>query len=278
MGNYSSCNCWSGQSINNDFKEIEVPNNNPQSVENLVINTLQYEILEDKKEVKSKMTISSKLLKTKEEEEEKKKQQRGTNVSQKESISNIYSPQANENDYKKSSQRVLNFLDDKENNKSINILILGDTCVGKTSLIYKFTSNIFETYHIPTIKVEVVEHNYKFNNNTYYFNFIDTCGLSEYKSESEELYASKNIDIIFFIVDLTENKSFDYMRNLIESKILKNKKIFVLGNKFDLLSKNKEIREKLVAYTASKTLKYFDISAKTGNNLLKVVKACVDIE
>ena len=278
MGNYSNCNCCSGQGVSNDFKEIEVPNNNPQSVENLIISTLQNEIVEDKKEFKSKITVSSKVLKMKEEEEEKKKQQRGANVSQKESILNIYSPQTNDNDYRKSSQRVLNFLEDKQKNQCINILILGDTCAGKTSLIYKFTSNIFETYYIPTIKVEVVEHNYKFNNNTYHINFIDTCGLSEYKSESEELYTSKNIDVILFVVDLTESKSFDYMKNLIDSKILKNKKIFVLGNKFDLLSKNKEIREKTITYTNSKTLKYFDISAKTGNNLLKVVKACVDIE
>jgi small GTP-binding protein len=276
MGNNLTCNCWSNQESTKDYKEIEVPNNNPTSIENFIIDSKNNEINENKKEIATKKTISAKVLKMKEEEE--KKQQRGANVSQKEGLLNIYSPQANNKDYKKSSKRVLNYLDEKQNNKFINILVLGDTCGGKTSLIYKLTSNIFETYHIPTIKVEIIEHKYAFNGNTYNLNFIDTCGLAEYRSESEELYTSNNIDVILLIVDLSDNKNFEYMKELIKSIITKHKKIIVLGNKFDLLGKNKENRERIVTYASSKTLKYFDVSAKTGNNLLKVVKACVGIE
>ena len=45
----------------------------------------------------------------------------------------------------------------KKDDSNFKILILGDSYVGKTSLLLKFTDNIFKETHITTIGVEYKE-------------------------------------------------------------------------------------------------------------------------
>ena len=64
----------------------------------------------------------------------------------------------------------------KKDDSNFKILILGDSYVGKTSLLLKFTDNIFKESYIATIGVEYKEKIITVNNKNYKLNFWDTEG------------------------------------------------------------------------------------------------------
>lgn len=58
----------------------------------------------------------------------------------------------------------------------LNLVVLGNTCVGKTSLLEKLTTGIFNPYHDLTLGIKV----YTFIHNDKTINFHDTAGMEKY--------------------------------------------------------------------------------------------------
>ncbi len=290
MGNTLNCSCWSNKEFEN--KDISVPERfdenyvNPESQENLkvkakIIKTEELtkitnsQVLNQVEEKKIIRTLSSKLNQMKEiKDEEDKKKLRGAKVSQKEEK---LSPVINTTAYKKSSQKILRVLEEKEKSVKkkdfLTILLLGDPSVGKTCFIEKIVNNKFENYHIPTIKVELIEHKIETKNGRVMINFIDTCGLAEYKNDLEDLFKSNDINIVFFLIDLSDMKSFNYINEVMP--YLKNKSVYVLGNKLDLMNKQVK-RDSISTFCSNNSFKYYEFSTKTGMHLTKILKEIIE--
>lgn len=161
------------------------------------------------------------------------------------------------------------------------ITFLGESGVGKTSLIYKVCHNQFDSYHIPTIKAEQIVYDTKHEGASYAVSIIDTCGLPEYKSELDEL--KLNSDFLIYTVDLTDSRSFVYIKKLIDDHSKSNGNIkddcphqIILGNKVDLTNRNKELKESVKLYAEAAKIPYFEVSAKTNFNLVKFMKHCLE--
>ena len=128
----------------------------------------------------------------------------------------------------------------KKNDLTFKILILGDSNVGKTSLLLKFTDNIFKETHITTIGVEYKEKEITLDNIKYKLNIWDTAGQERFKSITKNFF--KSADGIIFVYDITNKSTFDNIKNwLIEAE---NKtsdfKSIIVGNKIDL-EKNRQV-------------------------------------
>lgn len=197
--------------------------------------------------------------------------------------------------YRQSSKKVIKCLEDAFNfsqidnsNKSINLLLMGDSDVGKTCFIYKIQKGMFETYHIPTIKVEIFDslYTYSINENkkkSVFLNFIDTCGMQEYENKSDELLQSSKIDLVLFIYDISNISSFKFIKEFRSNFI--HKKIIVIGNKIDLIRGiNNEKRNSIfkIVNDFFDELKfekenYFEISVKTGYNIYPLMKRILDL-
>lgn len=172
----------------------------------------------------------------------------------------------------------------KNNEISINrpsFIFLGESGSGKTSFIYKICYNKFDPYHIPTIKPEIILYEARHEGTSCKVNFVDTCGLSEYKSGIDEI--ARNDVFFVYVVDLTNSLSLNYLKKqLLDqadclNKAASNLGQVILGNKIDLATQSKVEKKIIREYANEIKIPYFEVSAKTSFNLVKFLSHCLNI-
>ena len=129
----------------------------------------------------------------------------------------------------------------------LKILLVGDSSVGKTTLLLKYVDGQFSENHITTIGVEYKDKELIVNNRKVNIQIWDTSGQERYQSITKNFY--RNADGILFVFDVTNEDSFNHLKNwLITSEdIEKDFKKIIVGNKMDLEDKiviNKEKADK----------------------------------
>ena len=158
----------------------------------------------------------------------------------------------------------------------LKILIIGDSAVGKTSLLLKYVENYFPETHMATIGVEyktkVIETSkYKVN-----LNIWDTAGQERFKSITKSFFNGANG--IVFVYDITESSTFSGVKNWIKDSDPYGKFESVLcGNKDDLKEKRQVKTDALKEYGLKKKIAVFETSAKTGHNVNEAFKQLVDL-
>ena len=169
------------------------------------------------------------------------------------------------------SQRVTrgaNTLSKQLNLIDLKIILLGDSAVGKTSIIGRYVNNSFDDTYNCTIQVETrVKVLNEDENTSIRLNIWDTVGQEKYKALTRQYYHDS--DGAFIVFDLTSRESFDNIKNWIndlKSYGSEDTNIIILGNKSD--EKNKrEISEEEIKNQLNNDYIYLDVSAKTGNNI-----------
>ena len=158
---------------------------------------------------------------------------------------------------------------------SFKIITMGNSGVGKSSIIKRFISGKFETKTISTIGFGSFNKEITLKNGTKIkLNIIDTAGQENYKALSASYI--KNADGVLFVFAFDDKKTFDdisgWITNFKEnSKVDFSEKLpaYLVGNKCDLdLVIDKEDIEKLK--TEHKFFGYIETSAKEGNNINEV--------
>ena len=167
--------------------------------------------------------------------------------------------------------------DFEENERRINIMILGNSKVGKTCFILRYTDNIFQEVYLSTIGIDFKTKTEKVNNKQYKIYLYDTTGQEKYKSIA--LNIIKNAQGIILMYDITDRESFESIPEWIKS--IKDAKgsnfpMILLGNKLDKedvrVIKEKEGKELADEYK----IKFFETSNKTGTNIQEAGMALVN--
>ena len=154
-----------------------------------------------------------------------------------------------------------------ENNVVLKIILIGDTSVGKTSLLLTYSGGNFEDNYISTIGVDYKEKLIVVNNYKVKLKIMDTCGQERFKSLNKNFYSSS--DGIIFVFDVTKESSFKSIDNWLnesENYRGKSKKILV-GNKIDLKNIIEVKKENIEKYAENKKMLYYETSAKNGTNV-----------
>ena len=166
---------------------------------------------------------------------------------------------------------------ENENEERINIMTLGNTEVGKSCFILRFTDNIFQEIYLATVGIDFKIKTETINNKQYKLFLYDTTGQEKYKSIA--LNIIKNAQGIILMYDITDRKSFESIPDWIKSvKDAKgsNFPMILLGNKLDKedvrVIKEKEGKELADEYN----IKFFETSNKTGTNIQEAGMALVD--
>ena len=167
--------------------------------------------------------------------------------------------------------------DFEEKERRINIMILGNSKVGKTCFILRYTDNIFQEVYLSTIGIDFKTKTETVNNKQYKIYLYDTTGQEKYKSIA--LNIIKNAQGIILMYDITDRKSFESIPDWIKSvKDAKgsNFPMILLGNKLDKedvrVIKEKEGKELADEYK----IKFFETSNKTGTNIQEAGMALVN--
>ena len=169
-----------------------------------------------------------------------------------------------------------NTMKNKNKNKNkkikIKILTLGNGNVGKTSFIYKFAENYFETDTLSTTGIDNLVANIKMpNGKEYLVNFFDTSGQERFKLVS--LTFLKKKDGIILMYDITKKSSFESIPSWME-QIKENKgnefPIVLCGNKCDLEEKRVISMEEGEELAKKYGISFFEISSQNEKNLKNV--------
>ena len=120
--------------------------------------------------------------------------------------------------------------------EKINMIVLGNSNVGKTSFILRYTDSLFQPIYLTTIGIDFkVKEAELYNKKKYKLFFYDTTGQEKYRSIAVNLI--KNADGAFLMYDITNKVSFnsisEWMESIFDSKP-KNFPIVLIGNKLDL--------------------------------------------
>lgn len=91
------------------------------------------------------------------------------------------------------------------------VIIVGDSGVGKTNILTKFTDNIFRDESKPTIGVELAIKTFIIDKMIIKTQIWDTAGQERFRAITAAYYRSALGVIIAF--DLTSNRSFEHLRN-----------------------------------------------------------------
>ena len=161
---------------------------------------------------------------------------------------------------------------DKEDKNIINIVLLGEKCTGKTSLVYQFISNKFDQFYIQTINKEEFNKSVNYNDKQFILNLIVTSGDPQYQQDYSSIFKSADFFIVCY--DVTSIQSFEKSKDIINNEICRYlyllhdnfANVILLGNKADIKEKNVPIS--LVGEFCNKySINFFEVSAKTKMNI-----------
>ena len=124
---------------------------------------------------------------------------------------------------------------------SVKVVLLGESGVGKTSIISQFTSNTFNPRCATSVSAQFISKKVEFPeyHKTIKFDIWDTVGQEKYRSLAKIFY--KDAKIIIFVYDITTEFSFKALKDFWYKETINNadnEPIFALvANKIDLYQK-----------------------------------------
>ena len=103
----------------------------------------------------------------------------------------------------------------KKEIKIFPIITLGESGVGKTSIINRFTKDYFDENNVSTIGVNFSKKELAINENEkIILKLIDTCGQEKYRSLTRSYF--KNTDVVLFVFRLDDKDTFDTIKDWME--------------------------------------------------------------
>ena len=153
------------------------------------------------------------------------------------------------------------------------IIIIGDASVGKTALLSKYLKGVFPNSPLPTVATEFATKIIQIKEGGYIKAQIwDTAGQEKYKSITYHHYKKSVGGLIVY--DITKRSSYDNVKNWYNDLMTLGEKgciIALVGNKLDLIEKNKNKREvpqiEAQSYAEDNHMLFFETSAYNGNNI-----------
>ena len=171
--------------------------------------------------------------------------------------------------------------ENEENNNSkkkitLKILILGDTEVGKTSILLKYIDHVFPLEHIATIGVEYKDKFITKDNYSIRLQIWDTAGQERFHSIAKSIY--RNANGVLYIYDITKKQTFKSIKNWVKetSSIDKDIKGIILGNKIDLKNEREVNEDDLKEVSIQNNMPSLECSAKDNININEAFNLLID--
>lgn len=169
----------------------------------------------------------------------------------------------------KNKNKDLNNKNNQEiKNIEFEVILVGESNVGKTSIFKKFIDDTFSDTLACTINIDYKVKSIKINENLIVdLKIYDTAGQEKFKALTKKYYQNANGVILVF--DLTDENSFTKLNKWVNdiNDNAGNVEVILVGNKSDL--ENRKVSEaKAQIFAKEKKMKYIETSAKEGKNIL----------
>ena len=152
--------------------------------------------------------------------------------------------------------------------QKIKIMILGETLVGKTAIITRYTKKIFAENYLTTVGIDFQNKQLNINGKKINVEIWDTAGQERFRNIAKTYFQSS--DGFLLVYDITSKDSFNKLNDWydqIKSNAPENSKCIIAGNKSDLEEKRQVKKEEGEKFASDNNLKFYETSAKDDKNI-----------
>lgn len=148
------------------------------------------------------------------------------------------------------------------------IRLVGDSGIGKSCLLLRFTDDTYTESYISTIGMDFKIRTIEVDNKTVRLQIIDTAGQERFRTVESNYLRGGHACILMF--DLTELVSFWNIKQHIqdvERYMPDSAQLFLVGTKSDLVTKRVVDHDTAAEFANNNNMPYIETSAKRGTNV-----------
>ncbi len=158
------------------------------------------------------------------------------------------------------------------------VLLLGDTTVGKTCFLMKYTDKTFQDIHMATIGLDYRLKSMKLKSGkNIKLQIWDTAGQDRFRAITKNYY--KGSHGIILIYDVTNVQTFENVKqwvSQIREEASANVIIYIAGNKIDMEEERKVNKEEGEKLAEELGFPFVETSAKSGININETFEDLVE--
>lgn len=153
------------------------------------------------------------------------------------------------------------------------LLLIGDSGVGKTCILFRFSDDAFTSTFISTIGIDFKIKTIELRGKKIKLQIWDTAGQERFHTITTSYY--RGAMGIMLVYDITNEKSFDnivkWLRNIDEHANEDVEKM-ILGNKCDMTDKRVVSKERGESIAREHDIRFMETSAKANVNIEKAFR------
>jgi len=152
------------------------------------------------------------------------------------------------------------------------IIVVGESRVGKTSLIKRYTKDQFGGVYLTTVGIDFQDKIIEIEDKKVKLQVWDTAGQERFRNVAKNYFQSSNGFLLVF--DITDKESFqklkDFWMEQLNMHAPKKAKSVLVGNKSDLAGQRQVSIEEAEEFAKDNNLKYYEVSAKEGTKVVEL--------
>jgi len=150
----------------------------------------------------------------------------------------------------------------------LKILLIGDSGIGKSTFLQRYTDDTFSENYILTIGVDFKIKEQSYATKKYKLQIWDTAGQERFRTIASSYYRGAHCILIMF--DLTDIASFNNVKmwlGEVTKHANENSMKILIGTKADLIDKIAVRKDMIQNLVYSTGIQYIETSAKNGTNI-----------
>ncbi len=158
--------------------------------------------------------------------------------------------------------------------RQIQLITLGDTKVGKTSILKRYHEDSFTAHHLSTIGLDFIAPVMQLGGENVTVKIWDTAGQERFRTITQSFY--KQAQGVMLVFDVTDENSFNNLHawmTSINENANANTIMYLIGNKVDLVDERKTPKETAQKAADKYNMKYFETSAKANINIKEAIES-----
>ena len=152
------------------------------------------------------------------------------------------------------------------------IIVIGESRVGKTSLIKRYTKDQFGGVYLTTVGIDFQDKTIEIEDKKVKLQVWDTAGQERFRNVAKNYFQSTQGFLLVF--DITDKESFqklnDFWIDQLKMNAPEKAKSVLVGNKSDLAGQRQVSIEDAEEFAKDNNLKYYEVSAKEGTKVVEL--------
>ncbi|CAI5696809.1 ras-related protein Rab-15-like isoform X1 [Oreochromis aureus] len=158
------------------------------------------------------------------------------------------------------------------------LLMLGDSGVGKTCMLRRFTESDFDTTHISTIGIDFKMKTLEVDGTKVRVQIWDTAGQERYQTITKQYY--RRAQGIIFVYDITDKLSFKHIAKWVsdvDEYTTQKMETILIGNKCDDSLRREVSKNQGTKLAGSYGMEFFETSASKNININESFKRLTEL-